>query len=80
MLVIIGILSVHDVAGAGATGLPSRAAASTAFTGANTFAQLGMRTAFMFTMTAVVGGIVAARFNDPVFKKDGGRQARLAGD
>jgi len=41
-----------------------------AFYGPNTFAQLGMRTAFMFTMTAVVGGIVAARFDDPAFKKD----------
>jgi len=29
------------------------------FYGANTFAQLAMRTAFMFTMTAVVGGVVA---------------------
>jgi hypothetical protein len=29
-----------------------------------------MRTAFMFTMTAVVGGIVAARFKDAAFKKD----------
>lgn len=38
------------------------------FYGDNTFAQLGIRIAFMFTITAVVGGIVVAGLKDPVFK------------
>lgn len=40
------------------------------FYGANTFAQLALRTAFMFTMTAVVGGIVAASIKEPEFKHE----------
>jgi len=39
------------------------------FYGPNTFAQLAIRTAFMFTMTAVVGGIVAAGLKDKEFKR-----------
>lgn len=39
------------------------------FYGDNTFAQLMIRTSFMFTMTAVVGGIVAAGLKDETFKK-----------
>ncbi|RXL81070.1 cytochrome c, partial [Citrobacter sp. AAK_AS5] len=49
------------------------------FYGPNTFAQLAMRTAFMFTMTAVVGGIVAARFPDPAFTKDVARKLAWLG-
>ncbi|MBN2646230.1 MAG: cytochrome c [Thiotrichales bacterium] len=40
------------------------------FYGTNTFIQTGMRMAFMFTMTAVVGGIVVASIKDPAFKKE----------
>ncbi|RVT52850.1 cytochrome c [Rubrivivax albus] len=39
------------------------------FYGANTWAQLALRTAFMLTMTAVVGGIVASRFEDADVKR-----------
>ena len=68
MLVIVGILSFMMWPGKAVwyeTG-----GVLNAFYGPNTFAQLGMRTAFMFTTTAVVGGIVASRFDDPAFKKD----------
>ena len=38
------------------------------FYGDNTFSQLFIRIAFMFTITAVVGGIVVAGLKDPAFK------------
>lgn len=68
MLIIIGILSFMMW-----PGKPEWFAEGgylNGFYGANTFAQLALRTAFMLTMTAVVGGIVAARFDDPDFKRD----------
>lgn len=49
------------------------------FYGANTFAQLAMRTAFMFTMTAVVGGIVAGAIKDVAFKREITRKLALLG-
>jgi len=49
------------------------------FYGANTFAQLAMRTAFMFTMTAVVGGVVAGAIKDAAFKKEITRKLALLG-
>ena len=49
------------------------------FYGSNTFAQLAMRTAFMFTMTAVVGGIVAGAIKDAAFKKEITRKLALLG-
>lgn len=49
------------------------------FYGANTFAQLAMRTAFMFTMTAVVGGIVAGAIKDVEFKRNIVRKLALLG-
>jgi len=67
MLVIIGILSF--MMWPGQERWFAEGGYLNGFYGVNTFAQLGMRTAFMFTMTAVAGGIVAARFDDPVFKK-----------
>jgi mono/diheme cytochrome c family protein len=66
MLVIIGILSF--MMWPGQERWFAEGGYLNGFYGANTFAQLGMRTAFMFTMTAVVGGIVAARFDDAAFK------------
>jgi len=68
MLVIVGILSF--MMWPGKADWYEHGGVLSAFYGPNTFAQLGMRTAFMFTMTAVVGGIVAARFKDAAFKKD----------
>jgi hypothetical protein len=44
------------------------------FYGTNTFIQTGMRMAFMFTMTAVVGGIVVAGIKDAAFKKEMARK------
>lgn len=63
MLIIIGILSFmmwpgQPEAWTANGGVPN------AFYGPNMFAQLAMRTAFMFTMTAVIGGVVAARLDD----------------
>jgi hypothetical protein len=49
------------------------------FYGANTFAQLAMRTAFMFTMTAVVGGVVAGAIKDAAFKQEITRKLALLG-
>lgn len=40
-----------------------------AFYGEHTFASLAVRTAFMFTMAAVVGGIVAAGLKDEQFRR-----------
>ncbi|MFN4004749.1 MAG: cytochrome c [Hylemonella sp.] len=77
MLVIVGILSFMMWPGQAAwyeTG-----GVLNAFYGPNTFAQLGMRSAFMFTMTAVVGGIVAARFTDAAFKRDVARKLAWLG-
>lgn len=68
MLVIVGILSF--MMWPGKADWYETGGVLNAFYGPNTFAQLGMRTAFMFTMTAVVGGIVAARFDDVAVKKD----------
>lgn len=67
MLVIVGILSF--VMWPGQERWFTEGGYLNGFYGPNTFAQLGLRTAFMFTMTAVVGGIVAARFDDAAFKK-----------
>ncbi|MGM0690150.1 MAG: cytochrome c [Pseudomonadota bacterium] len=68
MLAIVGILSFMMM-----PGMPEKWAAEGGylygFYGPNTFAQLMIRTAFMFTMTAVVGGIVAAGLKDEVFKR-----------
>lgn len=44
------------------------------FYGTNTFIQTGMRMAFMFTMTAVVGGIVVSSIKDAAFKKEMARK------
>lgn len=77
MLIILGILSFMM--------WPGKAAWFTeggylnGFYGANTFAQLAMRTAFMFTMTAVVGGIVAGGIKDPVFKAEIARKLAWLG-
>ncbi|MGM0594999.1 MAG: c-type cytochrome [Pseudomonadota bacterium] len=49
------------------------------FYGSNTFAQLAIRSAFMFTMTAVVGGIVAARIKDAAFKREMARKLAWLG-
>ncbi len=68
MLVIVGILSF--MMWPGKADWYETGGVLNAFYGPNTFAQLGMRTAFMFTMTAVVGGIVASRFQDAAIKKD----------
>ncbi|MDD4966620.1 cytochrome c [Halothiobacillus sp.] len=66
MLAIVGILSFMME-----PGMPNWAEKGgylLGFYGDNTFAQLAIRIAFMFTMTAVVGGIVVAGLKDQVFK------------
>ena len=67
MLVIVGILSF--MMWPGKAEWTETGGVLNAFYGPNTFAQLGMRTAFMFAMTAVVGGIVAGQFKDLALKK-----------
>lgn len=68
MLAIVGILSFMMM-----PGRPEQWFAEGGylygFYGPNTFAQLMIRSAFMLTMTAVVGGIVASRLKDEVFKR-----------
>ena len=68
MLIIIGILSFMMWPGKEAWF--AEGGYLNGFYGSNTFAQLAMRTAFMFTMTAVVGGIVAARIEPAAFKRE----------
>lgn len=68
MLIIIGILSFMLMPGKEAWF--TEGGYLNGFYGSNTFAQLAMRTAFMFTMTAVVGGIIAAGIKDIEFKRE----------
>jgi mono/diheme cytochrome c family protein len=49
------------------------------FYGSNTFAHLAMRLAFMFTMTAVVGGIIVAGIKDARFKAEMARRLGILG-
>ncbi|MFE8035290.1 cytochrome c [Thiohalocapsa marina] len=77
MLVIVGILSF--MMWPGKADWFTDTGVLNGFFGANTFAQLAMRTAFMFTMTAVVGGIVAAGFKDAQFKRDVARKLAWLG-
>lgn len=77
MLIIVGILSF--MMWPGKAEWSQTGGVLNAFYGPNTFAQLGMRTAFMFAITAVVGGIVAARFEDAELKKNIARKLALLG-
>ncbi|PUE39751.1 c-type cytochrome [Limnohabitans sp. Bal53] len=77
MLVIVGILSF--MMWPGNANWTETGGVLNAFFGPNTFAQLGMRTAFMFTITAVVGGIVVGSFKDLAVKKQIGRQLAVLG-
>ncbi|MEW6765034.1 MAG: cytochrome c [Pseudomonadota bacterium] len=49
------------------------------FYGDNTFAQLAMRTAFMFAITAVVGSIVTSGFKDQAFRAQMNRWLAVMG-
>lgn len=77
MLIIIGILSFMLVPGKEAW--YTEGGYLNGFYGANTFAHLAMRTAFMFTMTAVVGGIVASAIKDLKFRKEMVRRLAILG-
>ncbi|GAB6035107.1 c-type cytochrome [Galenea microaerophila] len=72
MVIIIGILSFMMVPGKEAWF--QEGGYLYGFYGGNTFMQMGMRVAFMFTMTAVVGGIIVAGIKDPEFKKEMARK------
>ncbi|MBF6057359.1 MULTISPECIES: c-type cytochrome [Thiomicrorhabdus] len=72
MLIIVGILSFMMLPGK--EQWFADGGYLNGFYGTNTFIQLGMRTAFMFTITAVVGGIVIAGIKDPAFKKEMARK------
>jgi hypothetical protein len=77
MLIIVGILSF--MMWPGKAEWATTGGVLNAFYGGNTFAQLGMRTAFMFAITAVVGGIVTARFEDAQLKRDIARKLSVLG-
>ncbi|NRP46715.1 MULTISPECIES: cytochrome ubiquinol oxidase subunit I [unclassified Marinobacterium] len=77
MLIIIGILSFMLMPGN--ENWYTEGGYLNGFYGANTFAQLAMRTAFMFTMTAVVGGIVASSIKDIDFRKEMVRRLAILG-
>jgi len=49
------------------------------FYGANTFAQLAMRSMFMFSVTAVVGSIVLSRFKEDDLRKELARYLAILG-
>ncbi|WP_127470305.1 cytochrome c [Thiomicrorhabdus aquaedulcis] len=68
MIIIVGILSFMMMPGKEAWF--EDGGYLNGFYGTNTFIQTGMRMAFMFTMTAIVGGIVVASIKDPAFKKE----------
>jgi mono/diheme cytochrome c family protein len=77
MLIIIGILSF--MMWPGKESWFAQGGYLYGFYGSNTFAHLAMRTAFMFTMTAVVGGIVAGSIQDLEFKQYIVRRLALLG-
>jgi hypothetical protein len=77
MLIIIGILSF--MMWPGQPEWFTEGGYLNGFYGSNTFAQLAMRTAFMFTMTAVVGGVVAGAIKDAAFKREITRKLALLG-
>jgi hypothetical protein len=77
MLIIIGILSF--MMWPGKPEWLTEGGYLNGFYGGNTFAQLAMRTTFMFTMTAVVGGIVAGGIKDVAFKREITRKLALLG-
>ena len=66
LLVITGILSFMLMPGS--PDWHQTGGVLTAFFGPNTFAQVALRIAFMLTITGVVGGIVAAKIEDPTEK------------
>jgi len=77
MLVIVGILSFMLAPGKEAWF--TSGGYRLGFFGANTFAHLAMRTAFMFTMMALVGGIIVARFEDRALREALGRKLAWVG-
>jgi len=77
MLIILGILSFMMWPGKAEWFTDGGYLAG--FYGSNTFAQLAMRTAFMFTITAVVGSIVTGGFKDMAFRKQMNRWLAFIG-
>jgi hypothetical protein len=67
MLIILGILSF--MMWPGKPEFFTEGGYLNGFYGANTFAQLAMRTAFMLSVTAIVGSIVTAGFSDMAFRR-----------
>lgn len=68
MVIIVGILSFMMVPGK--EEWFEQGGYLLGFYGDNTWMQLGMRMAFMMTMTAIVGGIIVGSIKDPKFKKE----------
>lgn len=77
MLIIVGILSFMMWPGTDA--YMEKGGYLYGYYGANQFAQLAMRMAFMFTMTAVVGGIVVSGMKTDALKREMARKLALLG-
>ncbi len=77
MLIILGILSF--MMWPGKPEFFTEGGYLNGFYGANTFAQLAMRTFFMFAITAVVGSIVTAGFKDVEFRRQMNRWLAIIG-
>jgi mono/diheme cytochrome c family protein len=77
MMIIIGILSFMMWPGKEAWF--AEGGYLKGFYGSNTFAQLAMRTAFMFAITAVVGSIITAGFKDQAFRAQMNRWLAIMG-
>jgi hypothetical protein len=77
MLIIVGILSFMMWPGTEA--YMEKGGYLNGYYGPNQFAQLAMRVAFMFTMTAVVGGIVVSGMKTEALKREMARKLALLG-
>lgn len=77
MLIIVGILSF--MMWPGTEGYMTEGGFLSGYYGANQFAQLAMRLAFMFTMTAVVGGIVVSGMETEALKREMARKLAILG-
>lgn len=77
MLIIVGILSFMMWPGTEA--YATEGGYLSGYYGANQFAQLFMRIAFMFTMTAVVGGIVVSGMATDALRREMARKLAVLG-
>lgn len=77
MLIIVGILSF--MMWPGTEGYTTEGGFLSGYYGGNQFAQLAMRLSFMFTMTAVVGGIVVSGMEGDALRREMARKLGILG-